>query len=305
MVNCSGTKKITSVEADHKKLEAGSSGMAQVDASSFLAVYDLKNFQEGVRLGLIQTYADSIRVHPIFVDDWKSDESIPSDLEGITKIPGREQEYLLCESGNWQGKLGRIFHIRLDVPGKQAEVLGIIQIPMQHRNDFNIVGDQYEGIACFSSSNDKLKVLLAERGGSEAYPDGILKWAEINLSTLEIVFSEQGLKGIKIKSPGTWKSETNKRDLTDLYIDVQGALWASASQDLSDSGPFHSVIYKVGSMKPGASIPVNILENLEVYKEFPSYKIEALSGPTNAVAGSRFSFGTEDEIYGGTWRPVE
>jgi len=302
---CTSSKSLPVSKADSKKLDVGSSGMAQVNSNSFLAVYDLKSFEKGVRLGLIQTYADSIRVHPVRVSDWKSGENIPSDLEGITKVSGREDEYLICESGNWQGEQGRIFHMKLNLQGRSAEVLGIIQLPMQKRNDFNLVGDQYEGIANFHLAEDRFTVLLAERGGSDAYPNGILRWGEIDLSSYTISFAKEGLKGIEIESPGSWKSETNKRDLTDLFVDQEGVIWASASQDLSDSGPFHSVIYKLGNMTSQSDIPVNISEGLQLYKEFPSYKIEALSGPSSAVPGSKFSFGTEDEIYGGTWRPVD
>ncbi|GLR20115.1 hypothetical protein GCM10007940_47310 [Portibacter lacus] len=288
-----------------KKLETGSSGMAQVNDNTYLAVYDLKNFQKGYRLGLISSYADSITVVPIKVENWVSEGGIPSDLEAISVIPDRPYEFLMTESGNWQGNLGRIFHIKLNIISRSAEVLGVFQLPMIHKNDIGLTGDQYEGIACVKNDDGAYQVILAERGGSSAYPNGLLKWANIDFTTHQINFSEQGKTGIPVAAPGEWSNASSKRDLTDLYIDKNGELWAAASQDLGDSGPFNSIIYKVGNTNSSNNAPFTVFGTLEVYKSLSGYKIEALSGPSIAAPASKFTFGTEDEIYGGTWRPIE
>lgn len=305
IISCSPGKRINNTVSIDLDLDPGSSGMEQIDDHTFIAVYDLKNFQKGPRIGLIQSYADSINVHAIEVSNWQSDEGIPSDLEAICAIPGRSHEFLMNESGNWQGKLGRIFHIKLDLESKSAKVLGVIKMPMINKNDIGLTGDQYEGIACILNTEQTYQIILAERGGSEAYPHGLLKWANLDLDNHQLTFSDKGKAGIQVIAPGSWVNETSKRDITDLHIDKEGTIWAAASQDNGDAGPFNSVIYKLGRVNMDGEVPFTINENLEVYKMLSGYKIEALSGPSSAAPSSNLSFGTEDEIYGGTWRPIE
>ncbi len=287
------------------KTSGGSSGMAQVDPTTYIAVYDLKVFEEGPRVSLIRTYSDSIKVDPIRISNWETAGGISSDLEAICGVPGRENEYLLSESGNWQGKGGRIFHIKFDRTKLSAEILGSTVIPMQKINDFDMTGDQYEGIAALENSENKVTLILTERGGSVVYPQGLIRWALYDLSEHSIQFTDNGLKGIPIDAPGNWADPTKNRDLTDLRIDKQGRVWTAGSQDLGDAGPFYSTIFQVGTLSGNPNQPINVLENLTAWRELPGFKIEALSGASLIAPGSVISFGTEDEFYGGVWRAIQ
>ena len=152
--------------------------MEQIDDNSYLVVYDLKNYQGGFRMGIITVTSDSLKVSPIEINSW-GEEGVSSDLESICAIPGKANEYLIAESGNWQGKLGRIFHVKVDTINLKAHVLGSVKIPLFFRNDINATGDQYEAIVCLPYDENSRIVMLGERGGSVNWPNGIIRWGSL------------------------------------------------------------------------------------------------------------------------------
>ena len=282
----------------------GSSGMEVYGAQSFIVAYDLKSHKEGVRFGLIRVGNESLEVRPFIVKFWDEDGR-PNDLESICHVPGKPNEFLTAESGNWKGELGRIFHIKIDTTIMIAEILGSVKFPMLDINDMNNVGDQYESIICLPLDENTRIVILGERGGSSVNPDGLLRWGILNLITHQLNFSKDGMSGLKVNAPGEWQNSKTNRDITDLHLDDQGILWAAASEDQSDSGPFYSIIYKLGSVNiNNEHNPISLLKELKVAKEVAGFKIEALSGPPMKI-DCELSFGTEDEMYGGVWRAVK
>lgn len=308
--SCNSSKSINNAVSDNTITQVavarpggGSSGMEQIDDCTYLVVYDLKNFIDGYRISMIKVSEESLVVMPIGVSSW-GEKGIPSDLESICSIPGRDGEYLTAESGNWQGKLGRIFHLKVDTSRLQASVMGIVQLPMQDRNDFGITGDQYEAMICLPYDTNKRMVVLGERGGSKANPHGIIRWGVLDLMDYSFKMSEKGLKGIEVNVPGNWNDPLTKRDITDFYLDENGEIWAAASEDQGDSGPFYSMVYKLGKVNiADKENPIIVYESIETTKEIYGFKIEALSGPCKGI-NSTHCFGTEDEIYGGVWRPL-
>ena len=277
--------------------------MEKLSDQSYVVVYDIKNYKEGTRVAMINITDKTIKVSPIRVSGWGK-EGKSSDLESICKISGTTDEFLIAESGNWKGNLGRIFHIKLDTIQHSATVLGITKLPIKNINTPKIVGDQYESIVCLPYSETERILILGERGGSIINPRGNIKWGIYNLTTHELKLSDVGMKGITANAPGNWTDKENKRDITDLHIDDKGYIWAAACEDTGDVGPFYSVIYKLGELDT-----TNKERPFIIYSNFPSwipvsgFKIEALSGPSKNIK-STLSFGTEDEIYGGVWRAI-
>ncbi|WP_273273915.1 hypothetical protein [Maribacter polysiphoniae] len=285
------------------KKSGGSSGMEQIDDCSYLAVYDLKKNAEDIRLGLIKVNDESLTVAPIPIHGWDKD-GISNDLESICAIPGKDNEYLIAESGNWQGELGRIFHIRVDTSKLDARVLGTVKIPMHYRNDFDVTGDQYEAIMCLPYDKNNRIVILGERGGSKNNPNGLVRWGILNIQEHTFEMSNEGITGIPVNAPGHWTNKATKRSITDFHLDQEGVIWAAASEDPGDTGPFYSIIYKLGKINPlDREKPFTIFKEINMAKEVNGFKIEALSGPCKNILGTH-SFGTEDEIYGGVWRPI-
>ncbi len=285
---------------------AGISGMAQIDGNSWLVVHDALSFENGPRMSIITLSADSAPVfHPVTVDSWPDADGRASDLEALCPVPSRPGEYLMAESGTWQGKNGRIFHLRLDASTKQAAILGVMKLPVLADNKPHQVGDQYEGLACIRGIDGRLLLLLGERGGSQKFPEGVIRWAIIDIERHELHFTGKGLEGVKVNAPGKWKNRLANRDISDMYISPEGKIWLSAAEDNGDNGPFTSVIYSPGRISGNFSLPVIADRHPEVWRTVGSVKIEALSGPAESVAGSRMSIGSDDENYGSIWRPVE
>jgi hypothetical protein len=298
------TKELYSPQIDAKKLSGGSSGMEQISDSSYIVVYDLKSHKQGARLGLITIGEESMSVLPIVIDVW-DEEGLPNDLESICAVPGKANEFLVAEAGNWQGELGRIFHIQIDFGKRTAKVLTTLKYPFLHRNDFGIEGDQYEGMHCLPYTKNERIILLGERGGSEFSPSGVIRWGIWDMKKDVLTIEGAGLKGISVSAPGHWTNAKSKRSITDMYVDKNGTLWASASEDQGDAGPFYSVIYPLGKINPmNSNLPVTILDFMAVGREIYGLKIEALSGPKEGIQCTH-TFGTEDEMYGGVFRPIK
>lgn len=311
--SCSGTKTLPDkVVVDESrtispnKLNGGASGMTQIGPSAYLGIYDIKSHQTGPRVAMIATAVDRpIQVTPIYIEDWNNPEGQGNDLESICRIGNSGNEFLMAESGDWQGKFGRIFHLSVDTVKREGKILGTIKLPQMATNNFDLVGDQYEGMTCIKLSDEEVMLILAERGGSPPFPTGMLRWATLNLKSYSLTFSEAGKEGIAVDAPGHWTQPDKKRDITSLHVDDNGEVWAAASQDISDAGPFYSVIYRLGKLTGNMDKPVEVYSNLSIWREVSGYKIEALSGPCASVPNSKISFATEDESYGGNWRAIE
>lgn len=283
----------------------GVSGMAQVDARRYLAVHDKKGFENGLRLSILTSLPDSgVRVDPVIVDDWEDEEGRSSDLEAAYAVPNRPNEYLLLESGSWEGKYGRLFHIRLDAAAKSATILGVSRLPRLADNAGGKIGDQYEGMAVVDRGSGRVLVIFGERGGSQRYPNGVLRWGTLDLSSHSLTFTDAGKKGIELDAPGEWGGAGAQRDIADLWVDSDNRLWAVACSDPGDMGPYRSTIYYAGDITSEESRPIRLMPSRTVWRDVAGFKVEALSGPSTAVAGSVMSIGIEDEAYGGGWRAI-
>lgn len=286
-----------------KPLSLGSSGLTQINDSTYLAVYDIKNHKKGVRLALLQIKMDEMTALPLIIDDWGA-EGASSDLESVCAIPGKPNEFLAAESGNWQGKFGRIFHIKVDMQKAQAMVLHSFKVPQIHRNDFDKTGDQYEGIYCLAINPNKYWIMLGERGGSEVNVSGLIRWGIWDMVTNKFQFTQQGRKGIAVDAPGNWSDTNKKRSLTDFYVDQDNVIWTAGSEDQGDFGPFYSVLYRLGTIgNADDEVPFKVFPSLKISKEIVGFKIESIAGPAKGI-NSTLSIGTEDENYGGVWRPL-
>ena len=128
--SCSGSR--TPVATNLAVPTNGFSGMANIDSKNFLTVHDELSFENGNRISVIQTTKDkNIDVLPVQVADWKHKDGQSSDLEAVCRLPGRNGEFLLVEAGHWEGKFGRMFHIKIDLSNKpyRATVLGVFDLP--------------------------------------------------------------------------------------------------------------------------------------------------------------------------------
>jgi len=183
-------------------------------------------------------------------------------------------------------------------------VLSVLSLPLIADNTKKSVGDSFESLACESHHGDKVLIVLGERGGSAQYPSGVLRWGWFDLSTGSLTWPTEGTKGKKVAAPGPWVYGDSKRDIADLYIDAAGILWAVATEDPGDDGPYRSVIYRVATIRENPNDPLELVQDRKPVWIIDGFKIEAISGPAGISGEGPLSIGTEDERYGGVWRPL-
>jgi hypothetical protein len=275
----------------------GISGMAQIEADRYLVVQDKKISNPGARLGVLQVFADKApRYQPIPVANWPTDQ-MSNDLESVCALPGRPNEFLIAESGSWQGEFGRLFHLQL-LQTNYARVLASYPLPLRSDNDTQQSGDQFEGLVCAQKAANRYLLVLGERGGEQRR--GSLVYGEFDIAASQILWSEQRQSVIP---PHSEASEPFQRDIAELYLE-SNVLWASAVREAGPAGPFSSFIYQVALVDPQAAEPVRLLRESRVFWQLDGIKVEGLAAPSPLLPGSSLAIGSEDEKLGGVWRSL-
>ena len=316
----------------------GISGMASIGQDSFLAVHDLKSFEDGMRVSVIRTSSGkNYETVPVQVAGWEKESRRSSDLEAVCSLSQHNNQYLLVESGSWNGRKGRLFHISFDEfdDPLRATLIKEYELPIfnakgndpEARGDAEEEGDEFEGLACIHRGDGQYLILLAERGGSGPFPHGIIRWFYLEpQSNKGPEWTAAGRKGVTVIAPGSWPDPLKNRDISALHVQ-DDTLWAAASYEFEGSeedprtgttGSFYSVIYRIGDVDVNADVPIrdycaddtfdctgeDSRSPYKVWREIAGFKVEGLAGPPQSIGRSALSFGTEDERFGGVWRPI-
>jgi len=279
----------------------GISGIARMSSNKYLIVQDAKVYeQDKPRIGLLNIKSASGHIEYKQLDFPAAASASSNDLEGVCRVPNKSNEFLLAESGYWKEEEevygGRIFHIR--VTEQRVVLVREFELPLLLYNGKGLDdGDNFEGIACIALNSADVLILLGERGGSEAYPKGVLRWGTYNLGTgQQPAWSKQSLE---VTAPNPWGT-SGLRSITGLSIDSKGWLWGSAAVDPDNDGPFRSVVYLIGHVDVNQNIPV-LLHNSDTHWIVDGFKVEGVAAGED---GLPLSIGTEDENFGGVWRPL-
>jgi hypothetical protein len=297
-----GSKPPVPMQANLPSLR-GFSGMAQLGPNSYLVVHDAKAHDDGSRLGVLEvTSSSGLRYSPVEIVDWKDPDGRSNDLESACALPQKPGEFLVAESGYWKGRHGRLFHVR--VTDGKAQVLGAFRLPFRADSSGEPMQDNFEGMACVNRGTERFLVLLGERGGGALYRPGTILWGVLDLGQGSLDWANAGGSSLPVSAPGTWPAGAPKRDIADLYVQSDGVIWAAATADGGDNGPFRSLIYKVGTISGDPLEPVDIIKTPAVSWILDGMKVEALAAPAQATRGSVLSIGTEDENLGGVWRAL-
>jgi hypothetical protein len=250
------------------------SGLAVEKTGTLLAVHDNKLPTEP-RLSRIA--AGVMTVLP-----WPAGAELPIDLEAITEVPGREDEFLVLASA------GKAFHLR--VAGESVQVLGTFTLPGAKP----FLGNNYEGLRLQTVQGETVAA-WTHRGGFDR--DGLVFVAPFRIGGYRF---EAG-SVYKIRAP--WP-ETDRRDASDVVIEPSGEVRVSAASDPGDDGPFSSTLYALGTLRKNAygiwelpASPNRFVTPAELTGWRNTRKIEALVlTRTGLVAG------TDDENGGGWLR---
>jgi hypothetical protein len=282
------------------------SGMAGLPGEhAFLTVLDTKTGPEpawATRAGVMRVSDEGILVYqPFAITDWGHGEELPNDFEACCPIPGRPNEYLMAESGYYKGRFGRVFHIRLaPVEGSAlytGKILGSFRPEPKPTPDYSTPGPkQFEGIACLQQG-DRWVVILGRRGG-DGEPGGLF-WGDLSFGDLKF----QPTADVPFDSAPEAMGLRGCADLLLVERDGKHMLLRVASSDPADFGPFYSLIYETGEFRfeDGELQYVRSDEPI-MWWRLDGLKVEALA-PCK-LGKARYCIGTDDEIYGGAWRPL-
>lgn len=281
----------------------GYSGMEKIGSSKYLVVMDTKNFQDGNRLAVVTIdEKKGTKVKTIKVKDWKHKLGRGNDLESVCAIPKTKNEYLLVESGYWEGEFGRIFHVKFK--DDKCKVINVYKVPsISPGGKNNPTGDNFEAVICMKQGDD-LYVILGERGGTTRFPNGLLRIGILKEGKKKIDWKTHADNTIEIKLPKAAKTSKMMRTVTDLYLNENAILFASAAVDDSDIGPFKSYVYEVGQLWfKNEKLQLKKTRKAKLFT-VDGFKIEALAASPDFMENSELSFGTEDEAYPGQWRAL-
>lgn len=296
-VACGGCVGLPPAPLQVSDAASGWGGMAPLSDGRYLVVHDNKSDQPGARLAAFDPAVERLRTraHPIAVADWRDADGPANDLEAVCALPSRRDEFLLAESGRYQGRFGRIFHVRVE--GWSARVLHVLHLP---DDEAGSAPANHEGLACLHDASGVFHLLLGERGGNAPRPQGSVRLGRYR-SGAAIEWSAQV---IPVRVPGPWPAGFDVRDIADLAVAADGSVWAVAAMDEGDAGPFRSTIWRLGTWRVQADpgfVPESRPRNEWI---LDGLKVEALALPMPAMRGARLVIATDDEDYGAIWRPL-
>lgn len=285
----------------------GYSGMAPAGDGVYLVVKDYKTPRDAdPRVGLLTVRPKGgADYRPIDGIDWKDADGPASDLEACCAVPGAAGEFFLAESGYFQGKFGRVFHVRLTRDGDTA-TLAVVRvlkgvIPRATGADGSTEsGREVEGMSCVRTAAGRLVLALGLRGGKVGTGTATarLVWGDLDLTA--------GTFGPAAEAELVADAGLGGRGCADLLLEPTTgggwAVWAVAADDGGDAGPFRSAVYEAGVLADGGGrVCFRRPAAPRVGWRLDGLKVEALA---RAGDPGRFCVATDDEAFGGVWRPL-
>lgn len=280
---------VTGATAQHLS-PADVSGMAWIAADSFLVAHDAKVPEEidRPRLSIVQLpQSDSGPAWRLLDVSWPAGLDPTHDLESIAPVPGTNT-YLILESGDDGTEFQRMF-----VGELTSDSMHVRPFASWRREQFNVEAAE---IARIDSS---LLFVFAERAHGEA--GTWLTWAPLNVDAPAIGASE------RVFLPTIEPAGPDARPIAALTIDSSGRLYAASTMDPdADSGPFRSVVWRIGELTQAHSgaFRISLSDPPERLATIDGYKVESLAVREIVRGRVEVFIGTDDEHYGGTIRPL-
>lgn len=265
-------------------------GMAIWGDHRFVVVRDLKERESGERLALIRTRS-GLSYQPVRVD-WSSLSLPANDVEAISPLAGRPDEFLAAEAGYVSGRYGRLFWLALSEEGDQprGRVLGTFALPQ--------LPQEVEGLATLALSADEWLVFFGGRGGNEGQPARIY-WARLHSQT-GLSTDPAGMTGVQVPLPR--RLGPFARTLSDMFVDEQGTLWAAAHSSTGPTGPYRSMIYEAGTLSTKGGSPYLLPGHGQKVWWVDGFRIKGLA--PSGKKGFGPAFVTDEDTLGGIWRAV-
>ena len=251
------------------KRELSVSGIATTTSEdTYLVVHDNKKKGQ-LRAGLVNLSADSLYRGL----GWPV-KDLPIDLEALTNISGMEDQYIAM--GSW----GFCYWLALDLSTNRLKLIKEFRIPGSGP-PLNL-----ESLVLWFAGNSWY-ISWAHRGSVKE--PSILFWGSIDLFSEVVTIQKEDSIFVTVPWP-----ILDKRHMSDMDLDRDGILWAAATSDPGDDGPFESGIYKIGKFqKQNDKMEFLIADSFPKQFVFQRNKVEALT-----IDGNKTVFATDDENLG-------
>ena len=251
------------------KRELSISGIATTTSEdTYLVVHDNKKKGQ-LRAGLVNLSADSLYRGL----GWPV-KDLPIDLEALTNISGMEDQYIAM--GSW----GFCYWLALDLSTNRLKLIKEFRIPGSGP-PLNL-----ESLVLWFAGNSWY-ISWAHRGSVKE--PSILFWGSIDLFSEVVTIQKEDSIFVSVPWP-----ILDKRHMSDMDLDRDGILWAAATSDPGDDGPYQSGIYKIGKFqKQNGKMEFLIADSFPKQFVFQQNKVEALT-----IAGNKMVFATDDENLG-------
>ena len=251
------------------KRELSVSGIATTTSEdTYLVVHDNKKKGQ-LRAGLVNLSADSLYRGL----GWPV-KDLPIDLEALTNISGMEDQYIAM--GSW----GFCYWLALDLSTNRLKLIKEFRIPGSGP-PLNL-----ESLVLWFAGNSWY-ISWAHRGSVKE--PSILFWGSIDLFSEVVTIQKEDSIFVTVPWP-----ILDKRHMSDMDLDRDGILWAAATSDPGDDGPYQSGIYKIGKFqKQNGKMEFLIADSFPKQFVFQRNKVEALT-----IAGNKMVFATDDENLG-------
>jgi len=251
------------------KRELSVSGIATTTSEdTYLVVHDNKKKGQ-LRAGLVNLSADSLYRGL----GWPV-KDLPIDLEALTNISGMEDQYIAM--GSW----GFCYWLALDLSTNRLNLIKEFRIPGSGP-PLNL-----ESLVLWFAG-DSWYIAWAHRGSVKE--PSILFWGSIDLFAEVVTIHKEDSIFVNVPWP-----ILDKRHMSDIDLDSDGILWAAATSDPGDDGPYESGIYKIGKFqKQNDKMEFFIADSFPKQFVFQRNKVEAFT-----IAGNKKVFATDDENLG-------
>ncbi len=273
------------------------SGLVWIKDDVFLAVSDAKHPDEDdltrVSLLTLPSSIDGIGFRPLSL---RFPGGPSSDFESAAGIPGSDK-VLLVESADDNGPYQRIFLAK--VVGKRVRMLNAVEWG-SFTAMFNVES------SAVADTGSGLIFIWAERNSGEQSTD--INWTDLQLDPF--VIGGSGVESVMFTLPADLIDESGdplySRPFVGMDVDSEGNIYSVAAFDPEglvenpDIGPFRSVVFKIGKVIAG---DVVLDPDPTVKAIVDGFKVESVAVRENGN-GVELFFGTDDEDYGGTLRPL-
>jgi hypothetical protein len=263
------------------------SGIVALGPERWLVVHDAKRALDppggppATRLRLVERAADGSLTRTVVA--WPGAQA--NDLEALARLPGTACDVLAVESGE---ETGRVTWYQLRLAGATVGVVA----------SGTLTGEppQVEGFALASIAG-RPRALWAGRGSGLS--PARLRCGDVVLDAAGTVAAIAPAPGhADVFAPDVPRSDPNVRHVADLVIAADGTVWATATIDPGNAGPFRSVVYAAGRLHDAFRFPAfTPCARPRSWCSVPFHKVEGLAlTPRGPLLAS------DDELLGGWLR---